>query len=157
MSLTTIFTPERIHLHVPASCKKLCLQSVAAFAASSIRYKKEIIFEALCEREKLGSTAIGKGVAIPHVRLVGLDTMVGFFTRLERPIPFDALDGDPVDLLFVLLAPANAATGNIEHIKTLATLSRLMRDDVMRAQLRLAEDALSVMALLEQKALVAAA
>jgi PTS system nitrogen regulatory IIA component len=103
------------------------------------------IYEALAERERLGTTGIGGGVAIPHCRLTGLTRLHGAFTRLERPVPFEAIDDQPVDLVFLLLAPAEAGA---EHLKALARVSRLLRDRTMCEKLRGANSADALYALL---------
>src|SRR5215471_547656 len=103
------------------------------------------IYDALAERERLGTTGIGNGVAIPHCRLAELTRLYGLFARLERPIPYEAIDDEPVDLLFLLLAPADAGA---EHLKALARVSRLLRDRAMCEKLRGANSADALYALL---------
>jgi PTS system nitrogen regulatory IIA component len=103
------------------------------------------IYDALAERERLGTTGIGTGVAIPHCRLPELTRLYGLFARLERPVPFDAIDDQPVDLVFLLLAPQEAGA---EHLKALARVSRLLRDRAMCEKLRGANSADALYALL---------
>lgn len=91
------------------------------------------IFQALREREQLGSTGVGAGIAIPHAKLPSLERIVGFFARLEKPIDFAALDEEPVDLMFVLVAPEAAGA---DHLRALANVARLLRDPVMAEKLR---------------------
>jgi len=97
------------------------------------------------QREKLGSTAIGNGIAIPHGKMPNLSRLFGLFARLERPIDFEALDGQPVDLIFLLLAPEGAGA---DHLKALARVARLLRDSAIAHKLRSSKDAESLYAVL---------
>lgn len=128
-----------------AKNKKEALQELAAKATECSGRSEREIFETLLQRERLGSTAIGHGVAIPHGKLPKLDRLVGLFARLEKPIEFDALDGEPVDLIFLLLAPESAGA---DHLKALARVARLLRDEKMGEKLRAARDADALFALL---------
>jgi PTS system nitrogen regulatory IIA component len=119
-----------------AKNKKQALQELAARAAEISGRSDREIFETLLQRERLGSTGIGRGVAIPHGKLAKLDHLVGLFARLEKPIDFDALDGEPVDLLFLLLAPEGAGA---DHLKALARIARLLRDEKVAEKLRAAD------------------
>jgi len=103
------------------------------------------IYDVLAERERLGSTGIGHGVAVPHGKLSGLSRPYGFFARLERPIPFEAIDNRPIDLMFVLLAPGDAGA---EHLRALALVSRLLRDGTICQKLRGTDNADALYALL---------
>ena len=103
------------------------------------------IYDVLIERERLGSTGIGRGIGIPHGRLPGLDTLSGIFARLDRPVPFDAIDDQPVDLIFLLLAPEGAGA---DHLKALARVSRLLRDRTVCEKLRGTDNADALYALL---------
>jgi PTS system nitrogen regulatory IIA component len=105
--------------------KKQALQEIAARAAELTGRPEREILDVLMQRERLGSTAIGNGIAIPHGKLVKLERLFGLFARLDRPIDFEALDGQPVDLIFLLLAPENAGA---DHLKALARVARLLRD-----------------------------
>jgi nitrogen PTS system EIIA component len=125
--------------------KKQVLQEVAARAAELCGRSEREIFETLLHRERLGSTGIGQGVAIPHGKLPALERLVGVFARLEKPIDFDALDGEPVDLIFLLLAPEGAGA---DHLKALARIARLLRDEKIATQLRAARDENALQALL---------
>ncbi|HEY7457132.1 MAG TPA: PTS IIA-like nitrogen regulatory protein PtsN [Xanthobacteraceae bacterium] len=125
--------------------KKQALQELAARAAEAAGRSEREIFETLLQRERLGSTGIGRGVAIPHGKLAKLDRLVGLFARLERPVDFDALDGEPVDLIFLLLAPEGAGA---DHLKALARVARLLRDDEIADKLRAARDSDAIFALL---------
>lgn len=125
--------------------KKQALQELAARAAAVAGRSEREIFDTLLQRERLGSTGIGRGVAIPHGKLAKLDRLIGLFARLERPVDFDALDGEPVDLIFLLLAPEGAGA---DHLKALARIARLLRDDKVADKLRAARDADAIFALL---------
>jgi len=107
--------------------------------------KKRMIYDVLIERERLGSTGIGMGIGIPHGRLSDLDTLCGIFARLDRPVPFDAIDDQPVDLIFLLLAPEGAGA---DHLKALARVSRLLRDRTVCEKLRGTDNADALYALL---------
>lgn len=116
-----------------ASSKRQALNMVADAAAPILGISHARILEALMEREALGSTGLGGGVAAPHARLEGLDKVVGVFVRLDHPVAFDAVDDRPVDLLFGLFAPPESGA---EHLRALAAVSRLLRSSEMREQLR---------------------
>jgi nitrogen PTS system EIIA component len=118
--------------------KKQTLQELAAKAAELSGLTERTIFETLVQREKLGSTAVGNGIAIPHGKLAKLTHLFGIFARLERPIDFEALDGQPVDLVFLLLAPEGAGA---DHLKALARVARLLREPEVARKLRESRDA----------------
>lgn len=101
--------------------------------------------DALQERESLGATGVGHGVALPHARIAGLDRVAGLFLRLEKPMEFDAVDRQPVDLVFTLLAPDSPG---VEHLKALALVSRTLRDEALRAKLRANGDPVALHAVL---------
>ena len=128
-----------------AATKRQLLQELARRAALMTGIADKRIYDALVERERLGTTGIGMGVAIPHCRLPDLSRLHGMFARLERPVPFEAIDDQPVDLVFLLLAPAEAGA---EHLKALARVSRLLRDRAMCEKLRGANSADALYALL---------
>jgi PTS system nitrogen regulatory IIA component len=128
-----------------AKNKKQALQELSARAAEAAGRSEREIFETLLQRERLGSTGIGRGVAIPHGKLAKLDRLVGLFARLEKPVDFDALDGEPVDLIFLLLAPEGAGA---DHLKALARIARLLRDDKVADKLRAARDGDAIFSLL---------
>src|SRR5258706_144457 len=125
--------------------KKQALQEIAAKAASLTGQNEKAILEILLQREKLGSTGVGNGVAIPHGKLPKLGKVFGLFGRLERPVDFEALDGQPVDLIFLLLAPAGAGA---DHLKALARVARLLRDADVARKLRDSRDAEALYAVL---------
>lgn len=154
VDLTDLAPPDRIFASVKAASKKQLLLDLATRIAPQLDIEQTTIFEALTERERLGATGVGRGVAIPHCRLPGLQSIVGAFARLETPIEFDAIDGAPVDLIFLLAAPECAGA---EHLKALAKVSRALRDDALCEKLRGAQDAAAIQALLSTSQQVAAA
>lgn len=111
MDLKEIVAPEALHAGLNATSKKHLMQELAQRAADAYGLSQRPVFEALLERERLGSTGMGRGVAIPHARLEGLDRIVGVFSRLQKPIDYDAADGEPVDLVFALFAPEGFRRG----------------------------------------------
>ena len=121
----------------PASSKKRALEQAARLLAGrAIEPDAEQIFERLLERERLGSTGLAGGVALPHARMPGVETSHGAFLRLAEPIEFDALDDQPVDLIFALLVPEEATE---EHLQLLGSLAGMFNDDALREELRTAE------------------
>jgi nitrogen PTS system EIIA component len=140
-----LITPRGVIAQLRAPGKKQVLQELARRAAAMTGIADKRIYDALAERERLGTTGIGTGIAIPHCRLPELNRLYGMFARLERPIPFEAIDDQPVDLVFLLLAPAEAGA---EHLKALARVSRLLRDKAMCEKLRGANSADALYALL---------
>jgi PTS system nitrogen regulatory IIA component len=106
-----------------------------------------VVFDVLWERERLGTTGVGHGIAIPHGRVAGIDKVSGFFARLSQPVNFESIDDKPVDLVFLLLAPEAAGA---DHLHALATVSRLLRDPKLCEQLRSAPDATTLYTLLTE-------
>jgi PTS system nitrogen regulatory IIA component len=137
-----------------ADSKRQALSVVADAAAKTLKLKASEVLDALVERENLGSTGVGRGVALPHARLKGVDRMRAVVVRLERPAPFDAVDGQPVDILFALFAPEGAHT---EHLRALARASRLLRSGEIREHLRQARSPDAIYAILSRQAEVSAA
>ena len=133
MPLTDLVAPNAIIPALKVNGKKQAIQELAARAAKITGQSERMIFETLTQREKLGSTGIGNGIAIPHGKLAKLEKLVGLFARLERPIEFEALDGQPVDLIFLLLAPEAAGA---DHLKALAQVARLLREPEIVTRLR---------------------
>lgn len=148
VEIADLITPKSIVAQLRAGNKKQALQELARRAAALTGLPERLIYDVLAERERLGSTGIGNGVGIPHGKLVDLDALFGIFARLERPIPFEAVDDQPVDLIFLLLAPDNAGT---DHLKALALVSRLLRDRAMCAKLRGTDSAEALYALLTDR------
>jgi PTS system nitrogen regulatory IIA component len=138
MPLSDIVAPDAVLPALKVTSKKQLLQDVAAKAAELCGLSGHVIYEILQQREKLGSTGVGNGIAIPHGKLAKLDKLFGLFARLETPIEFEALDGKPVDLVFVLLAPESAGA---DHLKALARTARVLRDGDVARRLRTSRDA----------------
>ncbi|MCC7271296.1 MAG: PTS IIA-like nitrogen regulatory protein PtsN [Alphaproteobacteria bacterium] len=133
MDIDNLLTPEAVIARLKVGSKKQALQELAKKAALLTGIAERPIFEVLLERERLGTTGVGNGIAIPHGKLSELGRIVGVFARLERPIDFEAIDEHPVDLLFLLLAPESAGA---DHLKALARVSRLFRDRGICEKLR---------------------
>ena len=146
MALSEWLTPEGVFADLKASSKKQVLQQLSSHAADICGGDEREILDALLERERLGTTGVGHGIAIPHAKLAGLARLHALFARLEHPVEFDAVDEDPVDLVFLLLAPHSDGAA---HLKALARVSRLLRDEEMCAKLRGSEGADAMYALLE--------
>jgi PTS system nitrogen regulatory IIA component len=145
MPLTDLVSPNAVIPALKANNKKQALQEIAAKAAELTGQSDRAIFEILLQREKLGSTGVGNGVAIPHGKLSKLGHVFGLFARLDRPIDFEALDSQPVDLVFLLLAPEGAGA---DHLKALARVARLLRDPEVARKLRESSNAEALYAVL---------
>ena len=145
MPTSDIVAPNAIIPALKVNGKKQALQEIAAKAAELTGQSDRAILEILLQREKLGSTGVGSGVAIPHGKLPKLGHVFGLFARLERAIDFEALDGQPVDLIFLLLAPEGAGA---DHLKALARVARLLRDPEVARKLRSSSDAEALYAVL---------
>ena len=145
MNLSDLLKPDAILPSLHAQSKKQVLQEVAGTAARLTGLSEREIFDTLLQRERLGSTGVGQGVAIPHGKLQALASLVGVFARLARPVDFDSLDDQPVDLVFVLLAPEGAGA---DHLKALARIARILRDPAMAQKLRSAVDADGIYAIM---------
>ncbi|HVV79103.1 MAG TPA: PTS IIA-like nitrogen regulatory protein PtsN [Pseudolabrys sp.] len=137
MPLTDIIAPNAIIPALKVNNKKQAIQELSAQAAKLTGLSERAILEVLQQRERLGSTAVGNGVAIPHGKLAKLGRLFGLFARLEKPIEFEALDGEKVDLIFLLLAPEGAGA---DHLKALAKIARLLRDPEIARKLRESQD-----------------
>jgi PTS system nitrogen regulatory IIA component len=133
MGLSDLVCLEAVLPSLKVQSKKQAIQELSARAAKLTGISERAIFDTLYEREQLGSTGIGHGIAIPHGKLPTLKKLVGLFARLERPIDFDSIDDQPVDLIFVLLAPEGAGA---DHLKALALVARFLRDPTVTATLR---------------------
>lgn len=145
MLLTDLVAPQAVVPALRVNNKKQALQELANRAAAMSGRREREVLEVLTQRERLGSTGIGNGIAIPHGKLASLDRLFGMFARLERPIDFEALDGQPVDLMFLLLAPEAAGA---DHLKALARVARLLRDPEIAKKLRESRDAEALYAVL---------
>lgn len=147
MTLADLIARDAVIASLKAKSKKHVLEDLAVRAGKLEDAPARDVFEALLQRERLGSTGVGRGIAIPHCRLPAIHRIACVFARLEAPIPFDAIDGEPVDLVFLLLAPENAGA---DHLKALARLSRLMREPQTILQLRAAKDQATLHAILTE-------
>lgn len=133
MPISELLSPKAVRSVASATSKKRLFHELADLAQTAYGLDSGSTLDALQEREALGATGVGHGVALPHARLHGLDRVVGLFLRLDKPIDFDAVDRQPVDLVFALLAPT---TSGVDHLKALALVSRTLRDADLRARLR---------------------
>src|SRR6201997_1966979 len=145
MPLTDLVAPNAVIPALKVTSKKQAIQELSARAAKLSGQSERVIFETLLQREKLGSTGVGNGIAIPHGKLPKLERLFGLFARLDRPVDFEALDGQPVDLIFLLLAPEGAGA---DHLKALARVARLLRDQDIARKLRESRDAEALFAVL---------
>ena len=149
MELSDLIAQESVVPNLRVTSKKQALQELAKRAAELTGQPERAVFEVLIERERLGTTGVGHGIGIPHGKLPELDRLYGFFARLDTAIDFDAIDEQPVDLIFVLLAPETAGA---DHLKALARVSRLFRDRAICDKLRGSDNADAIYALLTQGA-----
>ncbi len=147
MEITELIGPGGVVANLRVTSKKQALQELARRAAELTGQPERAIFEVLIERERLGTTGVGNGIAIPHGKLADLERLYGLFARLETPIDFDAIDEQPVDLICVLLAPEAAGA---DHLKALARVSRLLRDRAICDKLRGTDSAEAIRALLTE-------
>lgn len=138
MDLGDLVNPQTVLAALDVQSKKQALHEVCAAAARETGLAERGILETILQRERLGSTGVGQGVAIPHGKIADLDKLVGVFARLAHPVEFDALDDQPVDLVFALLAPESAGA---DHLKALARIARVLRDPAVAQKLRVASDA----------------
>jgi len=146
MLISDLLSPERVHCNVQSSSKKRLLELISEdLACQSEQLSKRQIFESLIARERLGSTGLGKGVAIPHGRVKGSSNVQASFIRLKTPLPFEAIDGQPVDLLFCLAVPEDCSE---DHLKLLAQVAELFSDPDLLRQLREAESSEQIIQLL---------
>ena len=146
MKMYDILSKSTIRTKIKASNKKQLLQDIANIASEHVGVPSMNIAKSLQQREILGPTGIGNGVAIPHIKTKGLKKIYGFFSSLERPIDFESADKQPVDLIFTILAPENNV--GTEHLKALAMVSRFFSDKDIRSKLRSSENADSLFAIL---------
>ncbi len=147
MELVDILVPNGVVANSRATSKKQILQDLARKAAELTGAEERTIFDVLLERERLGTTGVGNGIAIPHGKLGGLKRLWGVFARLEKPVDFEAIDEQPVDLVFLLLAPEGAGA---DHLKALAKVSRLLRDRRICEKLRGSEKSDALYALITE-------
>jgi len=149
MDLSDLVKPDAILPSVKASSKKQVLQALAEKAAAITGRQEREIFETLVQREKLGSTGVGGGIAIPHGKLADFDRIFGLFARLQKAIDFEAPDEQPVDLVFLLLAPEGAGA---DHLKALARIARFFRESGVVGKLRACSDKSALYAVLTEGA-----
>lgn len=149
MQLSDLISTDGIVPSLKVSSKKQALQELSQLAGRVTGLAARDVFETLLQRERLGSTGLGQGIAIPHGKLPGIDTLHGVFARLDTPIEFDSMDGQKVDLIFLLLAPESAGA---DHLKALARVSRMLRDTSVVAKLRGSEERAALYAILTEPA-----
>ncbi len=149
MEIAELISAAGVIANLRATSKKQALQDLSRRAAEVTGQPERAIFEVLIERERLGTTGVGNGIAIPHGKLPGLDRLYGLFARLEKPIDYDSIDEQPVDLICLLLAPETAGA---DHLKALARVSRLLRDRAVCEKLRGSDNTDAVYALLTESA-----
>ncbi len=154
MKISSILKPEAVKVITSATSKKRVLHDLGEMAASVYKINAATAIEALMERETLGPTGVGHGVALPHARLPGLDAVQGAFLLLEKPIDFDAVDRAPVDIIFALFAPEDAG---VEHLKALALVSRTLREASVCTKLRANADPATLYTILTESPSVQAA
>ena len=154
MEFSNLLKPEAIRIFSSVSSKKRLLHDLAGLAEACYSADYSTTVEALIERESLGPTGVGGGIALPHARLENLDHVVGAFVLLENPVEFDAIDKQPVDIVFSLFAPKAAG---VEHLKALALVSRTLREQSIVAKLRSNPDATTLYTILTEPTNVQAA
>ncbi|OHV73173.1 PTS IIA-like nitrogen regulatory protein PtsN [Ensifer sp. LCM 4579] len=147
MALAGLLHQNAIIPAMRANSKKQVLQELAAKASKLTGLPEREIFDVILQRERLGSTGVGNGIAIPHGKLAELSSLVGIFARLETPVDFEALDDQPVDLVFLLLAPEGAGA---DHLKALSRIARVLRDHDMVTRLRASDSASAIYTLLNE-------
>ncbi|TGD43181.1 PTS lactose transporter subunit IIC [Pseudotabrizicola sediminis] len=147
MDLAKLITPGAVRVVGQITSKKRLFQELGEMVASSYRLTAGVAVDGLQERESLGPTGVGHGIALPHARLQDLDRIVGVFIRLEKPLDYDSVDRQPVDLIFGLFAPKDSG---VDHLKALALVSRTMRDQNVVAKLRANSDPAKLHAILTE-------
>ncbi|KZM49981.1 PTS IIA-like nitrogen regulatory protein PtsN [Labrenzia sp. OB1] len=147
MDLSDLLGKDAVIADLKAKSKKQAIQELASRAAELTGLSEREIFDTLLQRERLGSTGVGHGIAIPHGKLIRLDKLVGLFAKLKKPVEFDSLDDEPVDLIFLLLAPESAGA---DHLKALARIARQLRDTGVTQDIRSSSDAEEIYTLLTQ-------
>ena len=147
MDLSKLLIPGAVRVLGQMTSKKRLFQELGEIAAQAYGLNGAQAFDGLHERESLGPTGVGNGIALPHARLEGLDKIVGLFVRLEKPLEYDSVDRQPIDLVFCLLAPKDSG---VDHLKALALVSRTMRDAAVCAKLRAINDPAKLYAILTE-------
>lgn len=148
MDLSDLIDVSAIMPNLKANSKKQLLQLMAERAAAVTGLPEREVFDTILQRERLGSTGVGNGIAIPHGKLPGVDKIVGVFARLENPVDFESLDDQPVDLVFLLLAPEGAGA---DHLKALSRIARVLRDGDTVRKIRGTGDAAAIYTFLSEK------
>ncbi|NLR98747.1 PTS IIA-like nitrogen-regulatory protein PtsN [Rhizobium sp. AC27/96] len=148
MALADLLHQDAIIPALRANSKKQLLQELAAKASKLTGLPEREIFDVVLQRERLGSTGVGNGIAIPHGKLASIKSIAGIFARLEAPVDFEALDDQPVDLVFLLLAPEGAGA---DHLKALSRIARVLRDQDLVAKLRATDSASAIYAFLNEE------
>ena len=147
MDLSDLIEVSAVMPALKANSKKQLLQLLAEKAASVTGLSEREVFDTILQRERLGSTGVGNGIAIPHGKLPGISRITGIFARLENPVDFEALDDQPVDLVFLLLAPEGAGA---DHLKALSRIARVLRDSDIVGKIRGTKDAAAIHTFLSQ-------
>lgn len=147
MNVADILGPDAVRASLKVQSKKRLFQEIAQIVAETYKLDEQKTLDALLERENLGPTGVGHGVAIPHARIPDIKSVIGVFLRLDQAVDFESVDRKPVDLVFVLLAP-NAA--GAEHLKALARISRTLRDETLCSKLRSTDDVSALYAILTE-------
>lgn len=147
MDLSDLLTPEAILPMLKASSKKQAIQELASKAADLTGLDSREVFDTLLQRERLGSTGVGQGIAIPHGKLKSINKIYGLFARFDKAVDFEAVDDEPVDLAFVLLAPEEAGA---DHLKALAKIARVLRNPAILQKLRTSMDSSAMYTLLTE-------
>lgn len=147
MDFAKLLKPEAVKVLTAASSKKRLLHEIGDLVSGIYGLNAGIVVEALLARENLGPTGVGNGVALPHARIEGLESVVGAFVLLDRPVDFGSVDRQPVDIAFALFAPLDAG---VEHLKALALVSRTLREVSIRAKLRSNPDPTTIYAILSE-------
>jgi nitrogen PTS system EIIA component len=147
MELSKILTPQAVRVVSQMTSKKRLFQELGEIAAQAYKLNGSVVIDGLQERESLGPTGVGHGIALPHARLEEISSIVGVFVRLEKPLDYDSVDRQPVDLIFGLFAPKDSG---VEHLKALALVSRTMRDASICAKLRANSDPAKLHAILTE-------
>lgn len=154
MNLAKLLTPAAVRVLGQMTSKKRLFQELGEIASQAYGISGAQAFDGLQERESLGPTGVGNGIALPHARLEGLTSIVGLFVRLEKPLEYDSVDRQPIDLAFCLLAPKDSG---VDHLKALALVSRTMRDAGVCAKLRANSDPAKIHAILTESRTIQAA
>ncbi len=147
MSISDVLSEDMILTEIVADSKRHLLEQISKFVAERKGLDKSSVFEAVLERENLGSTGYGNGVAFPHARLEGLKNVVAVFARLKNPIDYDALDGNPVDMVAFMISPENSGD---DHLRTLAIFSRVLKDAAICRAIRSAKNAHEIYSVMQK-------